>query len=550
MSNKPGYLSSKAIPLLIALLISLCLFTSIASAYTIDDVEWTSSSSYTLHWGDTVENGDVDADDEDTDKVEYIIKAEDFTTDGYVHLSLSEGGEIKEFSFLHVGQNFEYRDVETGQDIRIFAKTITLNIDEWTGNMEDPTAEIEVYRRGYPNFDITITTDESEYDPKKTSTPKDITTTITVKNNGDAEAKNVKLVIDPDVMELSDGDLTHDIFTLEKDEITEPIEVKFKVPHLWDETDIDIIATVESNDINNDIHVDEKEKTIKIEPKIELIVTKSVTKEIYMDETAHVLVTVRNAGIYAVNSINIKDEIIDGVELKDSVTLEKTISLNPGQTEEVFSYSLKPIKTGTFTSPEAIASFIASNDKEYTYESEEPTLEINGPDIVITQTVSNTNVAPGEEITVTVTTKNEGNRDASTRIASTQFPEGTTFISGDTTLEEVLTSSQSESYSYILKMNEVGTFKIPAASGTFIDMEDFKGEKISNMPTVTVAVPVETDTPSQNNGGSNDPSTPDTPSGNGNIQMPDEEEYVQPGFEGIFAIGALAGVFYILRRRD
>ena len=546
MFRKAESLRSISLLVVSALLISLCLLPFTASAYSIDDVEWKSTTSSTLHWGDTMTVG------ADSDK--YVIKAEDFTKDGYVHISLTRNNEVKDFSFIRVGQSFEYRDETDGQDIKVYAKKVTSNIDEWTGNMEDPSAEIEIYRRGLPEFDITISTDKDTYDPKTMSSHQEITAVFSVKNTGSAQGKDIELTIEPEGLEIVDGKLKHDIYSLEKGEVAEAITVKFKVPHLWEETKMDINAIVEAKDINNDLYEDSESKTITIEPKVEFILTKSMTKDIYMDETAHVLVSVRNSGNYNVNSVTIRDSIINGVELKDSITLEKTLSFAPGETKEVFSYSLKPLKEGTFTAPKATASFVASNDKEYTYESNGPKLTINGPDIVITQTLDKSTIQPGDEVKVTVTTKNEGNRDASTRVTSTQFPEGATFISGDTILDKVLGKDQSSSYTYILKMNELGIFKIPPATATFIDMEGFKGEKISNMPSITVEIPPEIEE-AETSGTSDADSGLETPGitsgdNNENTQNADEnEEKVQPGFESLFAIVAIAGV-YLLRRRN
>ncbi|NPE30572.1 DUF11 domain-containing protein [Methanococcoides sp. SA1] len=531
-----------------ALLIFLCLLPLTASAYSIDDVEWESTATSTLHWGDTMTSG------EGSDR--YIIKAEDFTKDGYVHISLTRNNEVKDFSFIKFPQSFEYRDEADGQDIKVHAKKVTVNIDEWTGNMVDPIAEIEISRRGLPEFDITISTDKDTYDPKTMSSNQVITATFSVKNTGSAQGKNIELTIEPEGLEIVDGKLKHDLYSLEKGEASEPITVKFKVPHPWEETKLDINARVEAKDINNDPYEDSESKTITIEPKVKFILTKSMTKEIYMDETAHVLVSVRNSGNYNVNSVTIRDSTTEGVELKDSITLEKTLSFAPGETKEVFSYSLKPLKEGTFTAPKATASFVASNDKEYTYESNAPQVTINGPDIVITQTLDKSTVQPGNEVKVTVTAKNEGNRDASTRVTSTQFPEGATFISGDTILDMILGADQSSSYTYILKMNELDKFKIPAATATFIDMEGFKGEKISNMPSITVENPPEveetnpsiTSTISDTAGTWADSHTSSGESFVNNLEQTTEEK-VQPGFGSLFAIASIASV-YLLRRKN
>ncbi|SES93371.1 conserved repeat domain-containing protein [Methanococcoides vulcani] len=524
---------------LIILLMVVCVFSFTASAYTLDDIEWKSTETNTLHWGHSFENGEAKDDSYDT----YVIKVEDFSVDGFASISISRDDQIKTVGFISNGQSFEYRDEEGGQDIKVFASELKLNIDPWTGNMEDPTVKLEIWRRGVPEFDIDIDTEKDEYDPRSPSDPNEVVTTITIKNDGYAEANDVEIIISPASMELADGKLKYNLFTLAKDEIAEPIEVSLEIPHLWEETDLDINVTVRAKDINGDIHEDSEKKTITVQPKAELILTKSIAEELYMDETAYVTVAVRNYGIYSMNSVTIKDTVLSSMELKDSITLEKTVSFKPGETIEVFSYSLKPIKPGSYTSPEAIATFEAPDGKTYTYESEDSKIEINGPYIALTQKLDKTKVEPGTEIKVTVTAKNEGNRDASTRVSSTDFPEGTSFVSGETTFDKVLGKGESGSYSYILKMNDEGTFKLPPATATFIDMESYKGEKISNMPEITVEIP-EPEESSTSSGTSN-------PSNDGSSQPGTEsnEEVVEPGFESIFAITALAGVYLAIRRR-
>ncbi|WP_445475916.1 BatD family protein [Methanococcoides methylutens] len=532
---------------LIILLMMLCLFSFTASAYTLDDIEWKSTETATLHWGHSFENGEAKDDSYDT----YVIKVEDFSVDGFASISISRDGEIKTVGFISNGQSFEYRDEENGQDIKVFASELKLNIDEWTGNMEDPTVKLEIWRRGVPEFDIDIQTEkdpntekDNEYDPRSASKPNEIVTTITVKNNGYAEAKNVEVIIDPAGMELADGDLKTTMLTLAKDGTAEPIEVSFEVPHLWEKTDLDINITVRAKDINGDIHEDSEKKKITILPKAELILTKSIAKELYMDETAYVTVAVRNHGIYSMNSVTIKDTVLSSMELKDSVTLEKTVSFKPGETIEVFSYALKPIKPGSYTSPEAVATYTASNGKIYTYESEDDTkIEINGPYITITQNIDKTKVEPGSEVKVTVTAKNEGNRDASIRVSSADFPDSATFVSGETSFDKVLGKGESGSYSYILKMNDEGIFKLSPATATFIDMESYKGEKISNMPEITVEIPE----PAESTASSGTSTT--SSSGSSQPGTESNEEVVQPGFESIFAITALAGVYMAMRRR-
>ncbi len=532
---------------ILTLAIVLLIFCVPVSAYTLDDIEWDQSiDSRTLHWGDTITD-----DNEDYETV-YEIQAEDFNTDGLVHITISKGAEIKKFGSLKVGESLDYRDLEDGEDIRVNILEVNTNIDEWSGNMEDPTAKVRVYRRGIPQYEITIETEEDTYDPKSLSSPDYILVNMTVENNGGGKAWGIDLHLDTAGLELESGKLDHRFSSLEIDEKTGPVEVKLKVPLLWNETDYDIKALIESRDINDDLREGNETHTITIEPKSEIAVTKIVSKEVYMGQTAHVLVTVRNAGICDLDSILVTDSLLEEMELKDSINLEKTISLEAGETVDLFEYSLRPLKSGDFSLPKATAEFTAADGNLYEYESESPDIEINGPTITVIQKTATTKIKPGEKVTITVTSKNEGNRDASVTTTST-IPPDSTYLEGYTENRTVLKEGKSGSYTYTIRIDEEGTHTIPAATATFIDMESYKGEKISNTLDIvvseTAAEQDNSQSTTQNSGNSNsnnnnNPSSDNDPS----TTTEEDDEKVEPGFEAIFSIVALAGVFLIMKK--
>ena len=111
--------------------------------------------------------------------------------------------------------------------------------------------------------------------------------------------------IDTDGMEFIDGKKSYHYTSIAEDEVLEPIEIELEIPEYWDETDVDITVTTKSEDINGEIHEDSKTETITILPVVELVVTKSVTEEIYIDETAHVSVSIWNNGIYSLSSVTL-----------------------------------------------------------------------------------------------------------------------------------------------------------------------------------------------------------------------------------------------------
>ena len=123
-------------------LMFIALLSLPAMAYTLDDIEWSDSAakSGTLKWGGTLTLDD------------YTIKVEDFNEDEYVSIGIYRDGVLEKKSPARAGEGFEYRDSENGDDLRILVKKVTLNLDEWTGNMDNPTAAIEVYDRGIPEM--------------------------------------------------------------------------------------------------------------------------------------------------------------------------------------------------------------------------------------------------------------------------------------------------------------------------------------------------------------------------------------------------------------
>ena len=526
----------KSFILLLIIFSVFFIFSTQASAYTTDDIEWKISvDSTSLGWGDEVTNSD------------YVIKAEDFTKDGYVYIKILKDGVEKQHAPLTTLGTLIDDD-----EIKVQVLSVNTDIDPWTDSMVNPTASIRIHRRGLPGFEITIDTDESTYDTKDLSSPSKVTATITVKNNGDAEAKNVDLTINTGGLVLNDGDLTHHYNSIEKGETTNPVTIKMDVPYVWDATSFSISVDTKGYCIKDTEHTKAASKSVTVEKKWALITTKTMTKNIYMGETAYVLVNIRNAGVCDLNSIMVTDSVVDGLELKDSITLKKTISLKAGEsTAKLFEYSLKPLKPGTYTSPASVAEFTASNNKKYSVSSGTPAVEVNGPHITLTKSVSSSNVTPGTEITVTVKVDNTGDRDASVT-ASDSLPTDTSLVSGDIGFQEVMKKSSSKSYSYVIRMDTAGDVKLPSATASFIDLEGYKGEKISNMPVVHVVEPVtETEGTGDTQPSSSEPAQAENDD-NGQstaTSLPVEEE-TEPGFEALLSGLALASVYILFKRKN
>lgn len=506
------------------LLVLFCLISQV-SAYSSDDIEWESVKTVTLHWGDsvTIDN--------------YVITADDFNKDGYAYITIYKDNKYMTAGALKLSDNVVYRDTINGDDIKVYASALSLKTDSWTGNLIDPTVKVQIYRRGLPDLEVDLNIEKETYDPTRLSTPRFIEGNVTIKNVGDAKASNVVLNVDTAGLELADGKLTQTTSSLEKGESTKPLTFKLQIPLLWDEEDFKIIAQATAYDINNEKHSFDGTKTITIEPKAEITLTKSCTEEIYMDETAYVALIMRNTGPYALSSVHFTDPQTDDLELKDNVQTEKTLSLSAQETTTAIEYTLKPIKPGKFTLPKATVKFTVDG-KEYTFESEAPAIVVNGPYIVLEKKVNVSSFNPGDNVLVTVSVKNEGNRDANVKIEET-VPAGTSFVSGSLTFDDVVNDKSTQRFSYVLKLEKEADIKLPATSAKFTDLEGYKGEKVSNMPEIALKVASGQGTTSEGLSGNTGTS------GSGKAQASSgtsDEVAQQPGFEAWVLVIALIAV--------
>ena len=525
----------------ILMIMAILFLTSPANAYDIDDVQWESvKDSQTMHWGDTF------------DQDEYTIETADFDEDGFVYVNIYKNNVEVEHAPMQVGDSLDYRDVAEGQDIRVFIKEVDLDIDEWTETMQDPIAKIQVYKRGLPEFDITIDTNKDTYDPRTTSAVDGIEVTVNVKNTGEADAEDITLTLSG--ADLKDGDLVHEISELSIDETSETFVTKLKIPLFWEETDIDITATVEGYDINNDLHTEEESQEVTINPKSELLITKSAVDEAYMGDNVRVTVSMRNWGLYPISGIHVEDYLHDSFEILDDVVLKEDLSLAPDESVVLFEYSLKPVDDGKHKLPATEATFTADGDT-YTAKSQQLEIQVDGPVIEVSQSISDSEILIGESSTVKVTVKNSGNRDASIYFSS-EPPEGLTFVSGDLFVDQVLNDGKSVTYSYVVEATENGTFKIPAAEGSFIDMENYKGEIISNSLSLLVGEQAESE-----NSPSSSPSDDSESTGDSNpiftlgnpVESEDgdgedtDDNKVEPGFSSLLGV-IVIGLLYTFKR--
>ncbi|AEH60545.1 conserved repeat domain protein [Methanosalsum zhilinae DSM 4017] len=518
----------KKISYLLIFLFAIGVFLSPATASS--DVEWTSSiDSKKLYWGDSVEHKD------------YTVRAQDFNKDGYVHISIYMDGQLKTEAPLRVGDSIEH-----GDEIRVYVKEVKTNIDSWSGEMKDPYADVQIFRRGLPELEINIKPDRDTYDPKKAS-ESSITATVVVKNTGNAKAEDVRLALDIDGLELIEGDLDHSFTEILKGKSSDPVTIKMKTPHIWDSQTFNLHARATGFDIKGQTYDKETKKSVTVEKKWDLKVTKLVTGDIYIDEVAHATVMLRNSGLVDINSIEVSDSIHNNFIPEKDVSLNKTLSLKPGESITLFKYSMTPKKPGKYNLPQVKTSFTSPENKKYQVSSDKPEVKVNGPYIILNKEANPSKSLISEEITITLKINNIGNVDASVNVYD-HVPENSTLISGDTKFSDVVKKDSSTSFNYRIKMDQAGEMELPPAESSYVDMSGYRSVTESNRPLINIysegmpdsAANVQEDANNRNNKESLDQDGTSS----------SEDEKVQPGFEILISIISLAAIYVMFCKKD
>lgn len=536
------------IALLAVFIISILSITALAA----DDVEWVEKQSgVKLYWGDSATVED------------YVIKAEDFSDD-MVFVSISKDGKTLKTSPLSVGMDIvcDDRIKVCAQNVDPNYETITKEGKEFKTKNRNPYAELNISVRGEPTFDIQVETDKDTYDSKSTGDSR-IDVSITVKNNGEAEAKDVVLTVDTAGMEFLNGKPEYTYSKIPKEKTLEPINITLETPAPWEDTEYNITGKIKCVDLKNNKSEYSGSKTIKIEKKWNLVVSKTFPNDCHMGDSAHVSVTVRNRGLCDIDDIVLNDSFVSGMRLKENITLNKTLSLKSGEmAEKVFEYTLVPETPGEFTFPSSIAIFTLPNgESEEVSSNSSGTFKIYGPNITVTKTVDKQQLNPGEELNVTVTAQNSGNVNANVTVTDA-IPSEARFISGETSFSQVLASGGGlKTFTYVLQINSEGKIQLPACKASFIDLDKYSGEVTSEAPVVYVGIPIPLEgnsTQPEGIMGSNQEKNESTPEKNESVQKNGSSGLVQvggkeedsgnvpgfvffPAFVGLLAVACLLG---------
>ncbi len=498
----------------------------IAQAWEVDDIKWAQGKTGTLYWGDKLENGN------------FTVEAYDFPrTDNkgnigtrFVGIKLYEDDILVVTESLGIFNNFIYDG-----EIRVTADDLMQSADiHWQDDTYNPWATVRMELRGIPELEVTITTNKDTYK----LTDSKISVTIKVNNCGDAPLEDVELDIDTDGLKFHHSctnKTTHYTYDIINNGETITQNIEFEIPSHMKDTVHNITASIKGIDQKEEEHSFSGSGEITISNMITL--TKTIDDSIFMKDNAFVHLTIMNYGSYSVKNIELTDTLGDYFELVGSTPLQWDFDIKAGETKD-YKYSvraLKPNKDG-YELDKALVKWDVGGIT-YNQSSNTPEIIVHGSKIILSKTVNSTKVDINGEVTVTVTATNNGDVRANVEIFDNNpLPDNVVLVSGDTFIEKVLGEDESVSLSYVISGNTEGVYELPKAIAKFNDLQEYRGEEMSNSPTFTSGDPV-VDTGSLRPG-ETAVSTP--------AQTPEPTDTrTQPGF-GLVAgiIGVVIAIFY------
>lgn len=550
----------------IAALIIIFLFTGMASAWVLGDIEWASAVTGPLHKGESLSNGN------------YTVKVVQLTSPvpGYKKINgdivpenpvdepsalvdiYKNGVFMQEIVMSYLSNTYIDPDYEVNVTIP-FTNPPTgfpaSNATEWVYEYYNPWVTIAISVRGKPQLDVTVTTDKTAY---TSSRDLIITANVAVTNNGDARARNVDVNLNTGGLQVQGGDTRqlHQYYNVLKKGESTKFNVTLVVPALINQQSYSLKADAKGTDVKDIWSNATGTVSITVSPPQNFFtISKAVRDRMYLQNTAVVTISIGNSGIYDIHDIHINDSLDEHFELKSNTSFHWDIPvLKPGQ-EWGTTYSIKPLETNLdgFTIPAATAQFTVNN-KPYSASSNAPTIVVNGPKLIINKTVDKQTVNISEYVIVNVSVNNMGNIGTRFEVKDS-LPDGVSLTAGSTSLANWSDPNTILGFNYTIRMNKEGKIELPSAVSNYTNVE-YRGTTravlSSNKPVITVidkskvtSVPIGTAVPNQTTAQTIQGETTTTP-----IPTDDPEPTptpITPGFGIGFAIVVLVVMAAIKR---
>ena len=496
----------------------LCLILAIATAIaSAAEDDWEYSGDAMLYLGDTYSVRGC------------IVEVIDFDKEnGMVLLELKKDGELLDKPVL----NASCDEYIYGEDVKINIYNTTddplsINPTKW----KNPCIHVEFFVWKKPTLSMDVTIKRITYKPPDS----DIHVTVEVENNGEAEIRDVDLYIDPDGLSVTYGRLTYHFSSITEDE-SESIDLKLKVPMLITNSTFTISANVSGVDTEDVAYTAKDSETLEVLPVCDLKIQKIITNT-SMNGNAFVRIDVENTGVIDLNLTFMdavppdfklcQDTISPNIKI-DQHKLFWSANLAPHEKKNYYYY-MEPLRPGVFSISPATAEWNI-HGINYTVSSNAPVMAVDGAYLILNKIAFPSQVKCGEYVTVSLSVVNIGNKAASVTINDV-LPDGTSLVSGNTTLQTMLDANQTAVIEYIIKMEASGNITFPHSEIELVS-KDYSRLQVSDVINIEVSQGEMTVT-----------STPD-PQPTTNSGNPGQE---LPKFEIALVVSLLALAYYTNR---
>lgn len=517
------------------LLILLLIFLpAVSSAEKINglDVEWESSSTYTLGW--TYPSAS---------KSDYTIKVIDFDWEGHTSVSVTHRGETQ-YGVLSHGETtiFDFtRNSTTFQGLKIEAEEIssynsTSNPPVNIGTFSCcPQAKIRVSPakgtdQKKPVLELVTSVD---WDGRSGYTS---TMDIRIKNTGDASFSEGNITVNisglkPDDQELSDNALMYNPL---KSTITRSwyaplmannsyginISLKPPVPPDPNRSTFIIKADAYFRDQAGKVYSTTSSSTVSLNQALNIekrITSATILGERDLDENREGLaglgkITVVNIHVtnlqgYSIRSMNLTDEVIDGFRLVNNNTkLQWVFDINGSEKKE-FRYEMIAQRTGSFTAPAATAQWTEWGVSK-TASSSRPSTRVYGAFVMVSKNANKLTFNLNESINISMRLENTGDYPVGINVTD-MLPENTSLISGNTTFNGYLRPAESVYIAYDISAEGTGERELPGPQINFWK-KDYSGS-YSFVPGENITVITEPPAPQVDNATAPQGTTPEPP---------------------------------------
>lgn len=538
---------------IVLILLTALFIQSAVPALAEDDIVWDDEVTFTFSWSSPK-----------FPVGEYVIKLSDFSGEGLVVLDILKDDALVQSAMLSKGSIWNYNDELKLQAIDVTNKNILPSFGLWPSN---PKAEVKMWR-GEPTkkdealLSLDIGT-EGTYE-----LDSGIIINITLENDGDFTARDVKFDIDIDDLTLKDDyKLSYNFGSIEGD-VEKIKEIELRFPQYPKKNSYPLTVNASWIDSTGTVNTVQRTTTIKI--KNPIIIRKNIVDEIGIGKNVYVSVSVRSVQSRKVHVV-LNDTIPNNFKLiEGNENLSWEFDL-PAEDYKVFEYTLLPEIPGKLKMPAASASWNLWGEYISTA-SNTPNIDVHGPYIYVTKTLNSEttttlNVQKKELINVNVKMENIGDLPVNVTITDS-LPKSAILVEEEDVLthSEIIHPSESIQFNYTMQIvwDTISETKLPEPkiqlSMPVMIEDDFSGYEnaytIAQMPALSAKYVTQT----------YDGFVPSTRKDDTKItdSVDDDEiknvtaskeldhikEVIMPGFEGIFVIIALVVVFFLRKEHE